>query len=64
MTTITLISWTRLFSRDSQVLEQDIRRIRTGSEDGNDKISEIETLKDNLGTRVPVDKIESFSGSC
>ena len=66
LTTIILISWTRLFSRDNQLMveQQDIKRISGGTEESNDKISEIETLTDNLLSSIPVDKLDSFSASC
>ena len=66
LTTIILISWTRLFSRDNQLMveQQDIKRISGGTEESNDKISEIETLTDNLLSSIPVDKLDSFTASC
>ena len=59
LTTIILISWTRLFSQDKQLLETS----REILEERNDvKILEtIETLTDNFG--APRDKLGSVSGS-
>ena len=59
LTTICLISWTRLFSREEELLELD-PRTRLGREERKDKISEIETLTDNFVSQIPLDKFDSF----
>ena len=59
LSTIILISWTRLFSQDKQLLEP-AREMREERHDM--KILEtIETLTDNFG--APRDKLGSVSGS-
>ena len=59
LTTIILISWTRLFSQDKQLLEP---RGEMMEERSDMKILEsIETLTDNFG--APSDKLGSITGS-
>ena len=60
LTTICLISWTRLFSREEVLVDQDLNRTRVLREDQNDKM-EIETLTDNFVSPIPVDRFDSFS---
>ena len=62
LTTICLISWTRLFSSDRDLPARDDERATPGREQRNDKISDIETLTDNFGAPIPIDKLDSFSG--
>ena len=61
LTTICLISWTRLFSREEVLVDQDLNRTRVLREEQNDKM-EIETLTDNFVSPIPVDRFDSFSG--
>ena len=61
LTTIILISWTRLFSQDKQLLEPSGEIME---ERADMKILEtIETLTDNFDGRAPRDKLSSVGGS-
>ena len=59
LTTIILISWTRLFSQDKQLLEP----VREMTEERGDMkiLGTIETLTDNFS--APRDKLGSVSGT-
>ena len=59
LTTIILISWTRLFSQDKQLLET--RREITGERNDMKILETIETLTDNFA--APKDKLGSVGGS-